>query len=330
MRLLEAPSHLGLAAAIGGARFGRRRRGAEAFRGGTERGRGYDRARPRRRRRRRWPRRYSGGRDSRSIAARSKASTPSRVPRIGRPIGWSGQAVAVRRSNTRSSGVSSTAPISWTMTFFSRSSSSGSNALSVRRSPMTSSARSASLAQNAGEIAGPLDAGLCVEVAADVLDRLGDLAGASAARALERHVLDEMREPVLACALVARSRADEHADRRRLHMGRRLGDDGEPRGKARDLNAHAAARAVWRTIIGHRPAVVGQDDDRFLALHQIREALRQRGPHAGRALDGVGKLRRMGRRESDDRRRRRRRQAPFARRERRPRVCGSMIMPLAR
>ena len=35
------------------------------------------------------------------MASRSKAPTPSRVPRIGRPIGWSGQAVAVRRSNTQ-------------------------------------------------------------------------------------------------------------------------------------------------------------------------------------------------------------------------------------
>ena len=100
--------------------------------------------------------------------------------------------------------------------------------------------------QNAGEIACPFDAGLCVQVAAYILYRLGDLAGASTARALERHMLDEMREPMLARALVARSRLDEHADRRRLNMGRRLGDDGEPRGKARNLNAHAAARAVWR------------------------------------------------------------------------------------
>ena len=100
--------------------------------------------------------------------------------------------------------------------------------------------------QNAGEIAGALDSGLCVKVAANVLDRLGDLARASTASALERHMLDEMRQPVLARALVARSRSDEHADRRRLHMGRRLGYDGEPRGKARNLYAHAAARAVWR------------------------------------------------------------------------------------
>ena len=98
--------------------------------------------------------------------------------------------------------------------------------------------------QNPGEITCPFNAGLCVEVAADVFDRLGDFAGVSTARALERHMLDEMREPVLGRVLVARSRLDEHADRRGLNVGRRLGYDGEPRGKARNLNAHAATRAV--------------------------------------------------------------------------------------
>jgi hypothetical protein len=98
--------------------------------------------------------------------------------------------------------------------------------------------------QNPGEITCPFNAGLCVKVAAYVFYRLGDFAGVSTARALERHMLDEMREPMLARALVARSRLNEHADRRRLKMGRRLGYDGEPRGKARNLDAHAATRAV--------------------------------------------------------------------------------------
>src|SRR6185312_7085479 len=101
--------------------------------------------------------------------------------------------------------------------------------------------------QNPSEVARPLDPGLRVEVAPDILDRLRDLAGASPAGALERHVLDEMREPVLVRALVAGSRGDEDPDRRRLHMGAGLGDDRQPRGKVCDLSAHAAARAVWRT-----------------------------------------------------------------------------------
>src|SRR5208337_5048017 len=97
--------------------------------------------------------------------------------------------------------------------------------------------------QHAREVAGSLDPGLRVEVAADILDRLRDVARAPAAGALERHVFNEMREPVLADALVSRACGDEDADRSRLHMGRSLGDYGEPRGEARDLNAHAAARA---------------------------------------------------------------------------------------
>ena len=87
------------------------------------------------------------------------------------------------------------------MTFFSRSSSSrvehalGENVADhVQRQTGVNP-------ENAGEIAGPLDPGLRIEVAADVLDRLGDVAGASPPRALERHVLDEMRQPVLAGAL---------------------------------------------------------------------------------------------------------------------------------
>ena len=44
---------------------------------------------------------------------------------------------------------------------------------------MMSSASVDVLSHDAGEIAGPLDAGLGVEVAADILDRFGDLARAA-------------------------------------------------------------------------------------------------------------------------------------------------------
>ena len=89
------------------------------------------------------------------------------------------------------------------MTFFSRSSSSASNCALGENVADDVQRQTGVDPENAGEIAGPLDPGLRVEVAADVLDRLGDVAGASPARALERHVLDEMREPVLAGALVS-------------------------------------------------------------------------------------------------------------------------------
>jgi len=66
--------------------------------------------------------------------------TVSGVPRIERPIGWSGNVMPCRYSKMRSSGVSSTAPISCTITFFSRASSSGSKVGLVRMSASTSSA----------------------------------------------------------------------------------------------------------------------------------------------------------------------------------------------
>ena len=99
---------------------------------------------------------------------------------------------------------------------------------------------------HAGEVAGPLDAGLGVEVAADVLDRLGDFAGASPARALERHVLEKMRQPVLGDALVTRAGSDEHADGGGPDMRACVGDDGEARRQRCDADVHAGALAVSR------------------------------------------------------------------------------------
>ncbi len=129
------------------------------------------------------------------------------------------------------------------MTFFSRSSSSGSK-LALGQNVADDVERQSDVgAHDAGKIACPLDAGFGVEVAADVLDRLRDVARASFAGALERHVLQEVRQPVLAHAFVARAGGDEDADRRGLHMRRRVGDHREAGGQGGDSNAHAGARA---------------------------------------------------------------------------------------
>ena len=45
---------------------------------------------------------------------------------------------------------------------------------------------------HAGEIAGAFDAGFGVEITANILDRLGDIARASSAGAFERHVFEQM------------------------------------------------------------------------------------------------------------------------------------------
>ena len=64
-----------------------------------------------------------------------------------------------------------------------------------------------------------------VELAADRIDLLRDLLRRSARRALEQHVLDEMRDAALGVAFVARAAHQPHADRHRSHVRHRLGDE---------------------------------------------------------------------------------------------------------
>src|SRR6185437_8217179 len=183
--------------------------------------------------------------------------------------------------------------------------------------------------QNPSEVARPLDPGLRVEVAPDILDRLRDLAGASPAGALERHVLDEMREPVLARALVAGSCCDEDSDRRRLHMGAGLDDDREPRGKVCHLNAHATTRVVRRTKSATARRWLGRTT--IFSLRSIRSLSRSgsaglkpvarstapwnfAGWAVARAMTGVAGLAASAVRAA---------RTPTA-------LCGSTIMPLSR
>ena len=60
--------------------------------------------------------------------------------------------------------------------------------------------------EDAGEVAGVLDRGRGVEVAADVLDGLGDLEGGAGLGALERHVLEHVGDAVLGVASRCASR----------------------------------------------------------------------------------------------------------------------------
>ena len=116
-------------------------------------------------------------------------------------------------SKTISSGVSCAAPISCRMTCCSRSSSSGSNSESVRMSARMSTASGTSSGKHAGVVGGRLDAGRGVDLAADILDLLGDLAGGAARRALEGHVLEQVRDAVLVVALVSRAGLDPDPER---------------------------------------------------------------------------------------------------------------------
>jgi hypothetical protein len=70
------------------------------------------------------------------------------------------------------------------------------------------------LREHPRRVARPFVVGRGVDLAADVLDVLGDAAGGAARRALEGHVLDEVGQAVLVGLLVARARADPDAQRR--------------------------------------------------------------------------------------------------------------------
>jgi hypothetical protein len=67
--------------------------------------------------------------------------------------------------------------------------------------------------EHAGEIGGGFGARCRVEVAADLLDLLGDLPRGAALGALERHVLEQVRNAVLVGFLVAAAGADPDAER---------------------------------------------------------------------------------------------------------------------
>ena len=112
------------------------------------------------------------------IWAEVKDFTVSGVPRIERPMVWSRKAVSVKWSKTTSSGVSWAAPISCRMTCCSRSSSSSSNFEFGQDVGEDIDRQRHVVVQHAGVVGGGLDAGRGVDLAADILDLRGDLAGA--------------------------------------------------------------------------------------------------------------------------------------------------------
>ncbi len=92
--------------------------------------------------------------------------------------------------------------------------------------------------QHAGIIGCRLGRGGGVQLAADILDLLSDLPGGSLARALERHVFQQMRDPVFGFGLVPRSRLDPGAESHALKMRHGLGYDRKPGWQPGALNIH--------------------------------------------------------------------------------------------
>src|SRR5690606_33454227 len=93
-------------------------------------------------------------------------------------------------------------------------------------------------------IRGGLRGGGGIQFAADILDFLGDVAGAAPCRALEGHVLEEMGDAVLVLGFVARAGLDPHAEGDALQMWHGFGRDRQPGSKPGHLYIHRLS--FWR------------------------------------------------------------------------------------
>ena len=90
----------------------------------------------------------------------------------------------------------------------------------------------------------------CVQLAAHLVEDLGDLLGRVRARALEEQVLDEVRHAGLRVGLVPRARSDPEPERHRAHVIEALGDQPLARVELGDhvlLHREIVARNVVRS-----------------------------------------------------------------------------------
>ena len=81
------------------------------------------------------------------------------------------------------------------------------------------------LLEDAGEVAGVFHRGRRVEVAADIFDGCGDIERGARFGALERHVLEDMRNAVLGFGFAARTGLYPDAERSAFEMRHVIGDD---------------------------------------------------------------------------------------------------------
>src|SRR4029453_7001350 len=95
--------------------------------------------------------------------------------------------------------------------------------------------------EHSRKIAGRLDAGCRVQVSADRLNCLRDLPGVSALGSLERHMFEQMRDPVFVRLLVAAARTDPDAEGGGFKMRHSVGHHRKARRKTGHFDAHAAA-----------------------------------------------------------------------------------------
>ena len=106
---------------------------------------------------------------------------------------------------------------------------------------MTSSARLEAVVRDPRVDDGRLARRRGVQLAAELVEDLGDLLRRVARRALEQQVLDEVRDAGARVGLVARAGADPEAERDRAHAGNALGDDALARRELGELVLRHAA-----------------------------------------------------------------------------------------
>ncbi len=194
------------------------------------------------------------------------------------------------------------------------------------------------LLQHLGVIGRALARGIGVEVAADRLDLLGDGAGAAPLGALERHVLEKMRDAVDLRRLVPGADIDPQPERDRVHRIDAVGDDAQPVRQRREPGCHAApldmarrpagARERGRSARPHRHRS-GEPSIRSRLFHDFRQRRRHCRADAGGPLDRIGKFRRMrASRARPSASRVRRRPLPPGRRRPRPRYADRSAIPV--
>ena len=120
--------------------------------------------------------------------------------------------------------------------------SAGANAGRMSMSLSRSIASRQVLVEHLDVVARVLLGGERVELAADRVDRLRDHLRRPRRRALEEHVLDEVRDAAFGVGLVPRSARQPHADRHRPHVRHRFGHEPQAR-RQRFGNYHASQRS---------------------------------------------------------------------------------------
>ena len=103
--------------------------------------------------------------------------------------------------------------------------------------------------------------GVRVDVGAEALGVPVDLLAAARARALERHVLDEMADAVEAPVLVAAAGAHEHADVDALEMRQGDGDDADAVAEADDGGVAVLRCAAHCPALGLPVAATSRPDN---------------------------------------------------------------------